>query len=122
VAFQQGDDGQATSLYKESLTLYQQLGDKRSIAECLEGLAEVAGAQGHPVRAIRLCGAADALRDLIGAPRGPDDRSRYERITSAARTQLDEPTITALRAEGLAIPLEQVIADALERKASGSRA
>jgi tetratricopeptide (TPR) repeat protein len=109
VALQQKQAERATSLYQESMTLYQELADKRSIAECLEGLADVARAQGHLLSAVRWCGGADALREMTGAPRWPDDQARYDRVMNAARAHLDESTLEACRSEGLILPLEQVI-------------
>jgi hypothetical protein len=44
------------------------LGEKSDIARCLEGLAGLAGAQGRQERASLLFGAAEALRESIGAP------------------------------------------------------
>ena len=101
-------------LYEESLALRRELADKRGIAESLEELAGVAGAQGQAERAARLYGAAEALREAIGAPIVPVDRARYERAVAAARTQLDAAAWTRLRAEGRAMPLEEAIAYALE--------
>ena len=74
VAHAQGDDGRATALYEESLTLCRELGDKHGLAECLEGLAGVAVAQQHLERAARLLGAAAALREAIGAPLSPREQ------------------------------------------------
>jgi tetratricopeptide (TPR) repeat protein len=117
----------AQSLFGESLALFQELGDKEGIAECLEGLAGVASALGAlqeqpPAcarRAARLCAAAEAVRQAIGAPRMPIERSRYDAVTSAARAGLDAASFDAAWAEGLAMPVEQAVAYALDIAVDG---
>ncbi|MBV9912898.1 MAG: tetratricopeptide repeat protein, partial [Sinobacteraceae bacterium] len=47
LAIQQGDYAQADALLAESLELSRQMGDRRGIDRCLEGLAELARAQGQ---------------------------------------------------------------------------
>jgi predicted ATPase/class 3 adenylate cyclase/DNA-binding XRE family transcriptional regulator len=118
VAERQGDYAQAALLQEESLALFRELGDKRSIAINLEGLARVAaGAETAPEarqRAVRLLGAADALRVAIGAPLPPSDRPDMERAVAALHAGLAEVVFEAAWAEGQAMPLEQAIAYALE--------
>jgi predicted ATPase/DNA-binding SARP family transcriptional activator len=122
IALAQGDPIQARLLLGESLALFHELGDKEGIAECLEGLAGVASAPGalqeQPLasarRAARLCAAAEALRQAISAPRIPIERSRYDAVTTAARAQLGTPGFAAAWAEGLAMPIEQAVAYALD--------
>src|SRR6266487_6419156 len=62
-AFVQDDYAKARTFYEEALVILQQLGVKWFIAACLDGLAEVAVAQGQPEWAVHLLGAA-------GRPRG----------------------------------------------------
>ena len=83
------------------------------LAECLEGLAGVVGVRGQPARAALLLGAAEALRNAIGAPVPPADRADYERSVAAVRTQLDATAFGAAWAEGRSTPLEQAITVAL---------
>jgi non-specific serine/threonine protein kinase len=120
-ALYQAQYSRAIQLYTESLAHYQELGDLRSIAEGLEGLAAVAAMQGQAPeaarRAARLCGAADALRDTIGAPKLPDDRLHRQPIEETARVYLDETDFAAAMDVGRAMPLEQAIAYALEETA-----
>jgi len=63
LAQQQGDCHAARSRFAESLEIWQHLGGKRGIAECLEGFAGVAVAEGRHEHAARLYGAAQAIRD-----------------------------------------------------------
>jgi hypothetical protein len=94
--------------------MYWKQAEKLSIAWCLEGLAGVAGAQGEPVRAARLLGAADRLRVAIGAPLPPGERADYDHTVDAARTQMAPDAFAASWAAGRAMTLEQAIAYALE--------
>lgn len=101
--------GQARERYREALSGSSEIGNRKGITECLEGLAAVAGAQNDFVRAARLFGAAEALREAIGSPIAPFARERYERDVAAARGGLDEETFEAVWAEGHALPVDEVI-------------
>ena len=106
VVYEQGDAGRATALYEESLALRTALGDKHGMAECCEGLAEVAVAQRHLERAARLCGAAETLRATTGAALAPRERARVDRTVSAARGELGDARFLAARMAGKAMALE----------------
>jgi predicted ATPase/transcriptional regulator with XRE-family HTH domain len=108
-----GDVERAMVLLEESLLLSQQLGEKVEIAECLEGLAGLAAAQGQAVRAARLAGAAEIVRQTAHAPLSPADQARYERYLAPARAQLDAETFLAAWIEGRALSLDQAVAYAL---------
>jgi hypothetical protein len=66
--------------YEESLKLLRPLRDRKGIAECLEGLARIEGAQGDPNRAACLLGAAEGLRDACGAPIPLSDREALKAV------------------------------------------
>ena len=66
-----------------------------------------------PVRAARLFGAAEALRESVCVPLPRVHCADYERDVAAARTQLDEATFAVAWAAGQAMTLEQAIAYAL---------
>lgn len=115
VALFQGDGVQAKSLFQESLALQRELQDKLVIAYCLDGLAGVGGVLKDPVRAARLGGAAEALRESLDIPLPPVERTHHERMVAATRAQLEEETWEAAWAEGRTMPLDQAIAYALEQ-------
>jgi len=58
-------------------------------------------------------GAAQALREALGAPLPPVERGAYEQTVAQARAHLDTATWAAAWAEGPAMPLEQAVAYAL---------
>jgi predicted ATPase/Tfp pilus assembly protein PilF len=95
-----GDYVRAGELFGDSLAAFVDLGDKRGEAESLEGLAGVAGVQGRPQDAARLFGRAEAIREAVGAPLLPHDRSRYASTIAAAREQLDDQSWRRAWAEG----------------------
>ena len=105
----QGELATARDLYEESLVLAR-MGHKLNIASGLEGLAGVAAAQGEPEWAARLWGAAEALREVMGAPIPPVSRSVYEHAVMAARAQLGEDAFIAAWSEGRTMTPEQVLA------------
>ncbi|MCA1739967.1 MAG: tetratricopeptide repeat protein, partial [Actinobacteria bacterium] len=89
VACETGEYTRASRLYEESLELGgRRMGLKHPILLCLEGLAQVAVAQGRLERAARLCGAAAALREDMGWPLPPAKRTEHERTVAAAREAL----------------------------------
>jgi predicted ATPase/DNA-binding CsgD family transcriptional regulator/DNA-binding XRE family transcriptional regulator len=109
LALEQGDVGQAHTCLAESLKLAQELADRASMVRALEGLAQLGAVQGAPRHALRLAGAAAALRDSIRAPLAPVERSRLERRLASARRTLGERAAQAAWAEGRALPLQQVV-------------
>jgi len=113
VALGQGDHARAAALFAESLMVFRELEDQLNTAEFLEGMAGVAGAQGEGERAARLYGAAQALREIIGAPLLAVDLPRHERHVAAVRSLLDEELWEAEWEEGRTMSAEEAIAYAL---------
>ena len=111
VAIAQQDYGSARARYEESLTLARESTppDPQFLANCLERLAEVVAVQGDPGWAVRLCGAAEAVRDARNYPPMHDRPDHYERVVATARVQLGEQAFAAARNEGRTMPLEQVM-------------
>ena len=106
---------QSTAYFTESLELRQALGNTLGIAECLEGFAALAGAAGRPRRAARLCGAAEALREITGAPLLDADRAEHERLVGGLRSRLGERTFAAEWAAGRATGPEDAARFALRQ-------
>ena len=114
VAHDQGDWVRATGLYRESLAAAREVGRQWEVAACLEGLAGVAAGQGRSRRAAQLWGAAEGIREMIGAPLPPAERTRYAAGVAQARVALGDHAFEAAWADGRAMALEQVITYALE--------
>jgi non-specific serine/threonine protein kinase len=109
VALRRGQPERARTLHLQSLPLLRELGDRERIARELVGIAELALARGRAAPAARLLGAAEAIREAIGAPATPDERREEERCAVAARAALGEVVLTAARAEGRALPAEAAV-------------
>lgn len=108
---------QAAARLKQSLQSFVQSGEKRSTAECFEGLARLAAAVGQPLHAARLWGAAGALRKLIGGPLEPVERAGYEQAAAAARAAGGDASFSAAWLEGQTMPVTQAILLALDTSA-----
>jgi predicted ATPase/class 3 adenylate cyclase/DNA-binding CsgD family transcriptional regulator len=112
VATVQGDHTDSQALYEQGLAVASKSGDKRTIPSGLEGLAAEVAAGGNYAWAAHLWGAAEALREAIGAPLPPVERVSYDRAIAATRTQLGGQTFAAAWAEGRTISPEQALATA----------
>jgi len=100
---------------RESLLLAAQVGENNLIGECLEGLAAVAWCSREPVRATRLLGAANALRERIGAPLQRSQRPDYDKLLIALRTQLAEDAFERSWGDGRELTLRDAIAEATRK-------
>jgi len=110
VATVQGNHAGSQVLYEQGIGVARKSGDKRTIPSGLEGLAAAIAAQGNHTWAAHLWGAAEALREAIGAPLPPVERASYNRAVAAARTQLGEQAFAAAWAEGRTMSPEQALA------------
>jgi hypothetical protein len=89
------------------------------MAEALEGLAAVAGAQADGARALRLAAAAAAVREAIAIPLRPLEQAALDRWLAQAQRALSEAARTTAwaegwAAEGWAMSPEQAVAYALD--------
>jgi tetratricopeptide (TPR) repeat protein len=80
VSFESGELERSAAEYHKSFVTHWELGRKHLIAECLEGLANIAGRIGRADWAARLFGAADKLLAEMGKP--PSDAERQARLQS----------------------------------------
>jgi len=69
LAVRRGRVDQAAARYRESLEILRSLGARSNVAECIEGFAWLAARAGRLDRAMRLAGAAAAMRSALGTPR-----------------------------------------------------
>jgi len=106
-----GDVATARRLYHERLTLLFKCNvSKENIAASLEGLAALEAGQGAPSLAARLWGAAEALREAIGAPIYPVYRASYEQAVANVRIMLGEQAFRMAWTEGRNMTPEQALA------------
>jgi predicted ATPase/DNA-binding CsgD family transcriptional regulator len=113
LADQEGDAASAHALARESLLLHQEIGDREGITRCLEQFATLAAARGQAMPAVRLLGAAGALREAYGPPLSLAQQAAHDRTAAALQSALDPETFAAAWAAGRALPLDEAIAEAL---------
>lgn len=110
----QNDLAGARITFNEGLGLSQESGDKPYIALLLESGADLALAEQNPLRATRLLGAAEVLREKLQIPLPPDERADYERTLAAAcDTVNDEAAFQNAWNTGRSMTLEDAVQDAL---------
>lgn len=108
-----GDDRQARAFFAEALSLSRELGDRRGVAESVAGLACLtAGTQ--PQRTARLLGSAITAVEAMGSHLHASNRADHEHGRAIARDRLGDEAFEAAWAQGIELPLEQAVADALE--------
>ena len=113
---QQGNLTQASLIYRETIKGWQDLGNRAAIAHQLECFGFLALAEEEPQAAVKLFGAAEALRDKIQAPMADYERVEYDEAIAQVRSMLSEAEFIVLWAEGRVLTMEQAIAFALEEK------
>ena len=100
---------------EESLKINAELGDRTAIAYCIEDFASLAAANGQPESALRLAGAAQAVREETGSPLPHGEQAALDRTLAPAREALDEASQAAALEAGQAMTLDAAIASALSR-------
>jgi non-specific serine/threonine protein kinase len=113
-----GHYAEARANYAGTILAWQQSENPGAVAHQLECFAYIARAQSQAHRAVRLLGAAEALREDAGSPMTPSERVEYDREVSLLRLHLAEPAIASAWAEGRTMTKEQAIAEALAEDAA----
>ncbi len=112
VANVRGERTLAHRHFRESLTLQRQAGNKHGLIIVLEGFAEFLRSD-DVVQAVRLLGAADHARTVVGAPRPPLGLSRYNLELAQTREKLGEENFAAAWMKGSLLTLEAAVTLAL---------
>jgi non-specific serine/threonine protein kinase len=113
LAIEQADVSTARTRLKESLLLAQELGDRLRIATVLEGFVQIAVLEGTSRLALKLAVAAESMRDSIGVPLPPAERSRLDRYLAQARSTLGKRAADTAQIEGRALGVQGAIELAL---------
>jgi predicted ATPase len=119
LACDQNDPVTGHSLFEEALVIFLELGHKRGTAKVLEGFAHLAVHENNPKRALKLVGAASALRQTIGAPCRPREQAKLDATLKPA-WQGDSAAAKAAWVAGWRMQLEEAIQYALDRAPSKS--
>lgn len=117
-----GDYQRTRMLCAEGLELSRELGHVHGLVFVLHVSAVLSASEGRPVRSALLWGAAEALRETIGATLSPASRHHYGPYIAAARARLDEASWEAALVEGRAMTPEGAIEFALSGEDEPTRA
>jgi tetratricopeptide (TPR) repeat protein len=120
LATRQGRFEAARNAYGDALRTYEQAGHRRGIAQVLDGFAGIAARQDAPVRALRLIGAAAAIRHTLGLAPQPLEQGTPVDILGGVQTRLDAPSTARAKLEGWTMPLARAIAYALDDSAGAA--
>jgi predicted ATPase/DNA-binding SARP family transcriptional activator len=114
VAQMEGDFRQARASLQQSLYIYRQVGFHMPVATPMEAFAELLALQQETRSAVRLYGAAQALRERLHLARPPILREPYQARIEALRSALGEAGFSRAWEEGTALTVEEAIESVLE--------
>jgi tetratricopeptide (TPR) repeat protein len=100
IACRNGETDEAKAHLEDSLTRRVELGDHAGIAECIEAFGELALSNGHFERALKLWGAASAIRESTGSTMPAADAALHEERIKRAATEVGESTHSRCWNEG----------------------
>jgi ATP/maltotriose-dependent transcriptional regulator MalT len=109
-ACEQGDFARAATCFAKSLAVDVAEGNRDAIAQGFACFAVVAVGLGQMGAAARLFGAADALREIVGATLNLPERATYERAAAKARAALGNEAFATAWAAGRALSFEESVA------------
>ena len=112
VALRVEESDRARPLLSEALRAFNELGDPDGIAECIEAVAVLAVRETHAPQAVRLTGAAHALRELHSTPRAVAEQEDLDRDLEPARDILGERAFAEAFAAGRELTLHAAVAAA----------
>jgi non-specific serine/threonine protein kinase len=98
---------------EEALDLFQQMGNRYALSGALYVAGALALAEAAPERALRLCGAAAALRDTIRAPLAPGWQDLAQSVVvEPARALVGVGRADAAMADGMRMSVAEAVAEA----------
>ena len=109
-----GEYEPARGHYADSLRAFRVYDDKWALAFLLEDIGIFAAVSGDARAALELIGAADALRDAIGAPRAPSLQEEIAKALAAVATALSEDERHLCTTRGRSLDLAAAIERALD--------
>jgi predicted ATPase/DNA-binding CsgD family transcriptional regulator len=114
-----GDRGRGATLVEEGARISRDLGDRLGTTYFVFGFGKLSALRGMPIKAARLWGAAEALREQMGMALSTFDlaASGYEQDLAAVRSTLDGASFDAAWAEGRAMSPNRALEYALENPA-----
>jgi predicted ATPase/DNA-binding SARP family transcriptional activator len=117
-----GDLARAEPLLQEALAASSRDPSYLFLAQTLEYLALVMGKRGDPLRAARVLGSAQSVRELIGARRFQMDVPHLEEAIAKLRAAVTEDAFNHAMEEGRRLSADEAIAEILGTTSDGSPA
>jgi hypothetical protein len=109
IALAQGDLTTAGSSFLEALANDEHVGNRTGMGIVLDNLAAKASAEGRHLRAVRLGGASEAIKEAAGG-HAPPPFIDLPDPREAARESLGEAAVAAAWEEGRVMTLDQAVA------------
>jgi len=104
-----GDDATAESIYRRTIRVFQERGHRPAVANQLEVLGFIAAHRGQLVRAARLLGAAEALRERIQVDMLALERIEYDGEVTALRETMGEKALQKAWQDGRALDMDTAV-------------
>ena len=111
-----GDTDSALEHFRTSLPILQENGDLSLVAWALQGFGLIALERGDFERAAKLCAARRTIHQQIGYVPPPHTYEIAERQLQPIAARRGEPSVDKAWAEGEAMPLDEIVAYALEEE------
>jgi predicted ATPase/DNA-binding SARP family transcriptional activator len=109
---QAGGLERASALQAEALRSFVALENAWGVAVCVDAFAVLAGERGHHVRAARLFGAEEAIRERARVALWPTIRAEHEAGVQATASALGEVAWARARSAGRALTQDEAISEA----------
>jgi predicted ATPase/DNA-binding XRE family transcriptional regulator len=109
----QGEPGAALRSIRASLIAFWELDDLWGVTEALEGVAAISAQSDAATQAVRIAGAADALREAVNMRPFPADHALLERSLAGLRPAIDDVAWAASWEAGRAMGLDETADEAL---------
>ena len=109
IALDRGDREAAHALYRDAIDVYRRIEHRRGLMQVFEALAVAAEADGRPRRALKLAGAAAALRQEAKIVASAAERFRIDPCVERSRSRLGATAGAAAWMEGWTAPLDSMV-------------
>jgi predicted ATPase/serine/threonine protein kinase len=113
-----GDAQSAEATARDALAVLRTVDDKLGTSYALDAMARHAVLTDAPERAIRLSGAADAIRARLGSVLSPYERASLDRYLERARRALGDEDAARVAEKGRSTPQDVAVAFALSGASS----
>ena len=110
----EGNYPEAISSYRGTIREWQRIGHRAAVAHQLESIAFISKALEQVEKALKLFGAAEALREKIEIDMTLQERESYDKEVADIKANMDEKEFVSLWAEGRSMTMDEAIELAVE--------